>query len=78
MSQTRPPQLTITESEADPMVLEVEITDNHGDVIASQHVDFNPNPTWMSPSEQSDAIADAVRKVWDAATYHYTGNRVER
>lgn len=41
-------------------------------------VDLSPNPTWPSPAEANDRIADAVRTVLDKAWESATGEPVER
>lgn len=42
------------------------------------HVDLSPVPTWPSPSECNDLIANAVRKVLDDAWLSATGEPIER
>lgn len=37
-----------------------------------------PNPTWPTPAEQHDAVADAVRRMLDRGWEHATGEPVVR
>lgn len=73
-----PPCLTITPVGPDGFEMLIEYTEPSGYVVANEIVDLNPSPTWPSPSETSDAIVDAVRRVWDAAYTYYSGEVIER
>ena len=56
------------------------ITVLHNQSLArpTEQVYLGPDPTWPSPSEANDLIADAVRRVLDAAWENATGEKMER
>lgn len=73
------PVLTITTDPENEFALVVAYHEpNLPEPVASETVDLSPSPTWPSPSEQSDMIADAVRRVWDKSWTYYSGEEVVR
>lgn len=66
--------LVINSLPDDPTAVEViAVEPGTGYEIGKETVDFGPNPTWPSPSEQSDLVAEAVKRLWDVMHTHYTG-----
>lgn len=73
--------ITITEDPDDFYGVVVEFHDRtNGENIPSltERVDLSPEPTWLTPIEANDRLADAVRKVLDNSWAFYTGERLTR
>ena len=59
MNANQHPVVNVT-SDGGPMI---RVSDPDG-VVKPITVDLMPNPTWPSPSEQADMVADAVRTMY--------------
>lgn len=65
--------LTISLDEDDPYTVIVSGLDG-----IVERVDVGPHPTFPTPAEANDLVADAVRKVLDQAWANASGEPVQR